>query len=49
MAETAMEMVWLPSFLKDLDISSPSPMPMYCENQAAIFTSSISTFHERTK
>ena len=49
MAESAQEMVWLQSFLKDLDISSPSPMPMYCDNQAAIFIADNSTFHECTK
>ena len=43
MAETAREMVWLLSFLEDLDISSP------CDNQAAIFVARNSTFHERTK
>ena len=41
--------VWLRSFLKDLDISSPFPMPMHCDNQAAIFIAGNSTFHEHTK
>ena len=49
MAKTVREMVWLRSFLKDLSISSPFPMPMHCDNQAAIFIASNSTFHERTK
>ena len=49
MAETAREMVWLRSFLKDLGISSPFPMPMHCDNQAAIFIAGNSTFHDRTK
>ena len=49
MVETAQEMVWLQSFLKNLDISSPFPMPMHCDNQAAIFIAGNSTFHERTK
>ena len=49
MAETAQEMVWLRSFLEDLGISSPFPMPMHCDNQAAIFIAGNSTFHERTK
>ena len=48
-AQTAQEMVWLRSFLKDLGISSPFPMPMHCDNQAAIFIAENSTFHERTK
>ena len=49
MAETAWEMVWLRSFLKDLGISSPLPMPMNCDNQDAIFITRNSTFHECTK
>ena len=49
MAEIAREMVWLRSFLKDLSISSPPPMPMYCDNQAVIFIEDNSTFHEHTK
>ena len=43
------EMVWLRSFLEDLDISSPSPMPMHCDNQATIFINVNSTFYEHTK
>ena len=49
MVETAREMVWLRSFLEDLGISFPFPMPMHCDNQAAIFITSNSIFHERTK
>ena len=49
MAETAQEMVWLRSFLKDLNISSPFPMPMHSDNQPAIFIVGNSTFHERKK
>ena len=49
MAETTWEMVWLRSFLEDLGISSPFPMPMHCDNQAAIFITGNSTFHERKK
>ena len=49
MAKTTHEMVWLQSLLEDLDISSPSPIPIHCDNQAAIFIVGNSTFHERTK
>ena len=49
MAKTAREMVWLQSFLEDLGISSPFPMPMHCDNQAAIFIAGNLNFHERTK
>ena len=44
MSETTQEMVWLRSFLEDLDISSPFPMPMHCDNQAAIFIACNSPF-----
>ena len=49
MVETVWEIVRLRSFLEDLNISSPSLMPMHCDNQAAIFIAENSTFHERTK
>ena len=49
MVETMREMIWLRSFLEDLDISSPSLMPIHCDNQAAIFIPGNSTFHECMK
>ena len=49
MSETAWEMVWLRSFLEDLGISSPFPMPFHCDSQASIFITGNATFHERTK
>ena len=49
MARTAWEMLWIQSFLKDLGISSPSPMPMHCDSQVSIFISGNFTFCERTK
>ena len=49
MAKTLQEIVWLQSFLEDLGITSPSPMPMYCDNQVAIFITRNSTFHEHIK
>ena len=42
-------MVWLQSFLKDLSVSSPSTMSMHCDNQAVLFISRNSTFHEHKK
>ena len=44
MAKTAREMVWLRSFLEDLNISSPFSMPMRCDNQATIFIADNSPF-----
>ena len=46
--ETTQDMVWLHSFLEGLGISSPSSMPMYSDNQAAIFIIENFSFHERT-
>ena len=49
MATMACEMVWLKSFVQDLGIMTPMPMPMHCDNQSAIFIAGNLTFHERTK
>ena len=49
MAETAREMIWIKSLLTNLGITTSAPMPMHCDNQAAIFIASNATFHERTK
>ena len=49
MTKTTREMVWLQLFLKEVGISSPSPIPMHCDNQAAIFIAVSSTFHEHMK
>uniref|UniRef100_A0A5B6ZAR0 Copia protein n=1 Tax=Davidia involucrata TaxID=16924 RepID=A0A5B6ZAR0_DAVIN len=49
MAHTACELLWVRSLLHDMEINVPIPMPMYCDNQAAIFIASNPVFHERTK
>ena len=49
MAATAREMVWLQSFVQDLGITTPMPMPMHCDNQTTIFIAGNLAFHERTK
>ena len=49
MAATARERVWLQSFVQDLGIATPMPMPMHCDNHAAIFIAGNLAFHERTK
>ena len=49
MAATAREMVWLQSFVQDLGITTPMPMPIHCDNKAAIFIAGNLAFHERTK
>ena len=49
MAAITHEMVWLQSFVQDLGITTPMPMPMHCDNEAAIFITENLAFHERTK
>ena len=51
MIATAHEMVWFPSFVQDLGITTPMPMPMpmHHDNQTIIFISGDLTFHEKTK
>ena len=49
MVDTTSEMLWLRSLLIELDFPPPSPMKMYCNNEAATFITSNETFHMRTK
>ena len=49
MAATTRGMVWLQSFVQDLGIMTPMPMPMHCDNHATIFIGGNLAFHERTK
>jgi len=49
MAHTTCEVVWLRSFLEEIGFSVQLPMPLYCDNQAAIHIASNPVFHERTK
>ena len=49
MMQTACEMIWLRSLLSEFGFSVDVPMPMHCDNQAAIFIANNPTFHERTK
>ncbi|KAL0416773.1 UNVERIFIED_CONTAM: Retrovirus-related Pol polyprotein from transposon RE1 [Sesamum latifolium] len=49
MANTSCEITWLSFLFRDLQISVPSPMDLYCDNQAAIHIAANPVFHERTK
>ena len=49
MADTTAEILWLRSLLIELGFPPPSPMKMYCDNEAATFIVSNDTFHMRTK
>ena len=48
-ADTTTEMLWLRSLLIELHFPPPSPMKMYCDNEATTFIASNDTFHMRTK
>ena len=49
MTATTCEMIWLESFVQNLGITTPMPMPMHCDNQEVSFISGNLAFHERTK
>ncbi|KAK4382102.1 Retrovirus-related Pol polyprotein from transposon RE2 [Sesamum angolense] len=49
MAHTTSEILWLKNLLKELGFMYDDPVPMYCDNQAAIHIASNPVFHERTK
>ena len=49
LADTTSEMLWLRSLFIELSFPPPSPMKMYCDNEATTFIASNETFHMRTK
>ncbi|XP_050369277.1 scarecrow-like protein 14 [Argentina anserina] len=49
MASVACELIWLKALLLELGISHPSPIVLYCDNQAAMHIAANPVFHERTK
>ena len=49
MMHASSEMLWVRSFLEELGFPVQGTMPMYCDNQAAIFLANNPTFHERAK
>ncbi|KAL0368234.1 UNVERIFIED_CONTAM: Retrovirus-related Pol polyprotein from transposon RE2 [Sesamum calycinum] len=46
---TTSEILWLKNLLKELGFMYDDPVPMHCDNQAAIHNCSNPIFHERTK
>ncbi|RVW80769.1 Retrovirus-related Pol polyprotein from transposon RE1 [Vitis vinifera] len=49
MAHTTCELIWLKALPEDFGITCTDPIPMHCDNQAAIHIVSNPVFHERTK
>ncbi|KAK4386004.1 Retrovirus-related Pol polyprotein from transposon RE1 [Sesamum angolense] len=49
MAHTTSEILWLKNLLKKLGFMYDDPVPMHCDNQAAIHIASNPISHERTK
>jgi hypothetical protein len=49
MAHIATELTWLQHFLKEIGFSATTPIPLSCDNQAAIHIASNSVFHEMNK
>lgn len=49
MTQVACELVWLKLVLAKLGFTVKAPMPMQCDNQAAMFIAHNPTFLERTK
>lgn len=49
MATTVCELQWLTSLLTDFHISVVKPIPLHCDNKAAIHIAANPVFHERTK
>ncbi|XP_059658710.1 uncharacterized protein LOC132305041 [Cornus florida] len=49
MAHTTSELTGIQHFLEELGLTVKSPIPLFCDNQAAIHIASNLVFHERTK
>ncbi|CAM8965458.1 unnamed protein product [Rhodiola kirilowii] len=49
MAHVCCELVWIVALLKDLHISVPRPIKLFCDNMAANHIARNPVFHERTK
>lgn len=49
MAQVACEVSWINALLQDFGIQRSKPIPLFCDNNAAIYITSNTAFHERTK
>ena len=46
---TAKEAIWLRKLVLELFLVPATPMPLYCDNQAALALASVDNYHARTK
>lgn len=49
LAQAACEVSWIDTLLHDFGIVRSKPVPIFCDNKAAIYLTSNAAFHERTK
>jgi hypothetical protein len=49
MTSTSRELTWIKQLLVDMNITSTTPMKMFCDNQVVRHIASNPVFHERTK
>ncbi|KAG6430212.1 hypothetical protein SASPL_108274 [Salvia splendens] len=49
MAQATCEVVWAKALLEDFGVKTDKAVPLYCDNQSAIYICSNPVFHERTK
>ena len=49
LAATVCELLWISYLLQDFGINSPSHIPLWCDNKAALHITANPVFHERTK
>ncbi|KAL2237824.1 UNVERIFIED_CONTAM: Retrovirus-related Pol polyprotein from transposon RE1 [Sesamum indicum] len=49
MATTTCELMWISNLLQELQVHSPTPIKLHCDNQAALYITANPVFHKRTK
>uniref|UniRef100_A0A2N9H044 Reverse transcriptase Ty1/copia-type domain-containing protein n=1 Tax=Fagus sylvatica TaxID=28930 RepID=A0A2N9H044_FAGSY len=49
MSAVTSELIWLHGLLRELLVSHPQPMQLFCDNQAALHIAANPVYHERTK
>ncbi|KAL0299252.1 UNVERIFIED_CONTAM: Retrovirus-related Pol polyprotein from transposon RE2 [Sesamum radiatum] len=49
LASTVCELTWISYLLQDFTVSFPKPIPLFCDNKAAVHITANPVFHERTK